>query len=150
MSVHKALSALLLAYAIGTGGAAAQEAEVRSAITETLSSWASGDFATFTGLYDPSARGFLLDGGLLVEGIDPAALQMGYNAGIRADFEVRDLKVRMVDGVALSAAYLDGSITLPGGLVKTGTWRYTDARVREGGTWRVVQYHFSDLTAMSR
>lgn len=150
MPIRKIIGPLTLAYAMAAGGAAAQEAEVRAAMNETLASWAAGDFTAFATFYDPGARGFLLDGGMLVEGIDPAALRMGYEAGIRADFTVRELDVRMVDGVALSAAYLDGSITLPGGAERRGSWRYTDARVKEGDTWKVVQYHFSDLTARPR
>lgn len=150
MSLRRVVPLLMLAYAAGTGGVSAQEAEVRAAMTETLAAWAAGDFATFAGFYDAEARGFLLDGGMLVEGIDPAALRMGYEAGIRAEFTVRELDVRMVGGVALSTAYLDGSITLPGGSAQSGSWRYTDARVEEGGVWKVLQYHFSDMTASRR
>lgn len=150
MSFRRLIPLLMLAYTATAGGVSGQEAEVRAAMTETLAAWAAGDFASFAGFYDVGARGFLLDGGLLVEGIDPAALRMGYEAGIRAQFTVRELDVRMVGGVALSTAYLDGSITLPGGAARNGTWRYTDARVREGGVWKVVQYHFSDLTASGR
>jgi ketosteroid isomerase-like protein len=150
VGVRRGLVALMLAYMLTATGAAGQEAAVRGAITETLAAWGSGDFATFADSYQEDSRGFFLDGGVLVEGVDVQALQLGYDAGLRADFTVRDLQVRIVSGVAISAAYLDGALTLPGGLVRSGTWRYTETRVEEGGSWKVVQFHFSDMTATAR
>lgn len=151
MVVRGIVAALVLGYAAGASGAVAQEAAVRQAISETLTSWESGDFETFASYYAADARGFFLDGGQRIDGgIDAATLQAGYEAGIRADFEVRDLDVQLVGGVALSTAYIDGSLTLPGGMVREGTWRYTETRVDRGGTWKVVQYHFSELAATGR
>jgi len=133
------------------GGAAGQESEVREAVAGTLAAWSSGDFAAFAAFYSSDARGFFLDGGLLVEGgINAEALQVGYDAGIRADFDVRDIDVRVVGGVAVSVGYLEGSLTLPGGAVRSGTWRYTDTRIREAGIWKVIQFHISDLTVPGR
>ena len=150
MRVRQGLAALMLAYLLTATGAAAQEAAVRGAIDETLSSWSSGDFATFATSYAADAQGFFLDGGPLIEGVDVEALQAGYDAGLRADFTLRDLQVRLVGGVAVSSAYLDGSLTLPGGLVRSGTWRYSETRVQEGGKWKVIQFHFSDLAPTAR
>ena len=151
MAVRRVWATLMLAYAVTAAGAAGQEAEVRSAVNETLATWSAGDFAAFAGFYTADARGFFLDGSVLVEdGIDVSALQAGYDAGIKATFTVRDLNIRMVGSVAVSSAYLDGSLTLPGGAVRDGTWRYTETRVKEGGTWKVIQFHFSDLTAGRR
>ena len=150
MLIHRSVVALTLAYALTAGGAAGQESEVRQAVSGTLAAWSAGDFQAFASFYHPDARGFFLDGGVLLEGIDPAALQAGYEAGVRAEFELRDLDVRMTDGVALTAGYLDGSLTLPGGVVRNGTWRYTETRVPDGGVWKVIQFHFSDMTATAR
>ncbi len=142
--------ALTLAYGFTTGGAAAQEADVRRAVDETLASLATGDFEAFAGYYHPDARGFFLDGGLLLDRIDTAALQMGYEAGLRADLELRDLDVKMSGDVALTVGYLDGSLTLPGGMVRNGTWRLTETRVPDAGVWKVVQYHISEMTTTVR
>lgn len=140
----------MLAYGLTTGGAAGQEAAVRRAVSETLSAWVGGDFPTFAAFYRPEAKGFFLDGGVLLEGIDATALQAGYDAGVRADFKLRDLQVRLYGEVAVANAYLDGSLTLPGGAVRSGTWRYTETRVPDGGTWKVVQFHFSEMTPARR
>jgi uncharacterized protein (TIGR02246 family) len=129
---------------LAAASAEAQQAEVESAVSDMLAAWEAGDFESFSKFYDPDTRGFFLDGGLLLQGFNVAALTAAYNSGFRADFEVRDLSVRVLGDVALAAAYLDGSLTLPGGNVLEGTWRYSDTRVASEEGWLIVQYHFSE------
>ncbi len=129
---------------IGPSSGAAQQADVEVAVSETLAAWKAGNFASFASFYHPDTRGFFLDGGFLLRGFNVAALQAAYNAGFRADFELRDLDVKLLDDVALSVAYLDGTLSLPGGDLIEGTWRYSETRVLSEGTWKVVQYHFSE------
>lgn len=128
------------------GTAAAQDArvaEVRGALEGTLDAWRSGDFESFAGYYHPSAQGFFLDGGARVETFDVAALQAAWEAGFRTELELRDIEISLYGETAVSSAYLDGSLTLPGGGSVPGTWRYTETRIPVDGTWTVVQYHFS-------
>lgn len=139
-----------LAYAFTTVGAAAQEVEVRGAVEATLAAWTAGDFQAFADQYHPRTRGFFFDGGALLEGINVAALQAGYDAGIRADLTLRDLDVQIYAQTSVSIAYLDGALTLPGGGVQAGSWRYTETRVRDGGAWKVVQFHFSEAATPMR
>ena len=123
----------------------AQEADVRAAMLETLATWSDGDFERFAEFYHPETRGFLFDDGFLVEGFDPAALQAAYEAGFRATMQVRDIDIKVLGDVAVASAYADGTLTLPGGAVQKVTWRYTETRVRDSGTWKIIQYHFSRL-----
>ena len=58
---------------------------------------------------------------------------------------MRDLNVRVYGNTAVTGALLAGSVTLPGGAVASGTWRYSDTRVLEEGTWKIVQYHISQI-----
>lgn len=125
----------------------AQEAEsaVRAAVLATVEAWSQGDFEAFTAQYHDDARGFFLDGTPLAEGFDLAALRMAYEAGLTASVSVRDVDVRVYGQTAIVAAYLDGSITLPGGAGSIGgTWRYSETRIRANGAWLVVQYHISE------
>ena len=150
MVVRTTILMAALAYSFLPAGAAAQEPDVRASIEATLDAWSAGDFQAFANQYHPDTRGFFLDGGTLVEGINVAALQAGYEAGIKAELSIRELDTTLYGEAAVTVAFLEGSLTLPGGNVQPGTWRYTETRVREGGVWKVVQYHFSEMAAAPR
>ena len=135
--------AALLAWTSPTN-VSAQEADVQRSVSEMLSAWESGDFAAFAAFYHEDTRGFFLDGGVLLQGFNVDALTAAYTMGMRAQMAVRDLDVKVYGDVAVSVAYLDGTLTMPGGMEIAGTWRYTDTRVNDGGAWSIVQYHFSE------
>lgn len=127
--------------------ARAQEADVERAVAATLAAWSEGRFDDFGSFYEPDARGFFLDGSPLVEGFDMDALRAAHESGFRARFTMSELDVKVYGHAAVSVAYLEGLLTLPGGAQLPGRWRYSETRVDRGGTWKVVQYHFSPLTA---
>lgn len=145
MKRHAIGAALMLALTGGSVHLDAQEAEVSAAIRETLAAWRDGRFQDFASFYDSSARGFYLDGGPLAGTFDAGTMQAAHSAGFRADVVLRDLEVRVYGETSVAAAYLVGRLTLPGGVELPGTWRYTETRVRQGGAWKVVQFHFSPL-----
>lgn len=119
---------------------------VRAAMEATLAAWNAGDFAALAAQYAPDARGFFFDGGGLLRGFNRPALETAYAAGFRSTMSARNIEVALHGEVAVAAALLDGSLTLPDGTVREGTWRYTETRVRRDGAWRIVQYHFSEMT----
>lgn len=123
----------------------AQEADVRAAVAETLDAWTSGRFEAFAGFYHEDARGFFLDGGPLTGGFSVSNLEAARTMGFETELELEGLEVSVFDSVAASAGYLVGRLILPGGATVEGTWRYTDTRVLKDGSWKVVQFHFSQL-----
>jgi len=123
----------------------AQEDEVRAAMLATLAAWNAGEVAEFGAFFASETRGFNLDGGLLIKGFNAPVLEAAISAGFGINVEPRDIDVKLYGDAAVGVAYLDGSITLPGGMVREGTWRYSETRVREDGTWKVVQYHISAM-----
>lgn len=148
-----ALPPILLATAVVLSASASRsfqstdpESQVRAAVVGTLEAWRKGDFEALAGHYGEDARGFFLQGSPLARGFNAAALQMAWDAGLRADVSVRDLDVQVHGDVAASVAYVDGTLTLPGGAPPiSGTWRYSEVRTSSDGAWKVVQYHFSRL-----
>lgn len=128
----------------------AQAADVQQSVNEMVAAWEAGDFVKFAGFYHEDARGFFLDGGTLLRGLNVAALTAAYNTGFRAKMTVRDIDVRIYGEVVVSVAYMDGVLTLPGGAVVEGTWRYSDTRVMRDDQWKIVQYHFSEQAALGR
>jgi len=122
------------------------EAAVRASVEALLDAWTNGDFEDLASHYHSAVRGFFLEGAPLTRGFDPVALRMAWEAGLRADISLRELDVQIHDDAAVSVAYVDGSISLPGGQPPvSGTWRYSETRVSADGGWKVVQYHFSRL-----
>ena len=125
----------------------AQEAEVRAAIEEQLSAFSSGDIQGFASFYDSNVRGFNIDGGPLALGFNTQMVETALQAGFAVTFTPRDIDVKIVGTTAIAVGYLDGAITIPGGEPQEGTWRYSETRVKIDGVWKVVQYHFSRMSA---
>ena len=130
---------------LATGPARAQDRGVEAAVSETLAALVTNEFATFANFFHDDARGFFVDGSAMIEGFSALAFRAAYLAGLRTNVVMRDLDVRVYGNTAVSGALLGGSVTLPGGAVREGTWRYSDTRVLEEGTWKIVQYHISQL-----
>ncbi len=144
MRARQVISVFFLTFLLYTSSAHAQDAAIRAAVTETLAAWGAGDFATFRSFYHPQARGFFMDGGPMIAGFNGAALEVAHAAGLRTHIELSELNVQRYGGFAVTAALLQGSVTLPTGVEIPGTWRYTETRILDGGIWKIVQYHFSE------
>ncbi len=132
-------------FSLATDSARAQETGVRAAVSETLAALVTNEFTTFVNFFHDDARGFFVDGSTMIEGFSAMAFRAAYLAGLRTNVVMSNLKVSVYGNTAVSGALLGGSVTLPGGAVREGTWRYSDTRVLEGGTWKIVQYHISQL-----
>ena len=132
------LMSLLASSSVG-----AQEADVRAAVTETLAAIVAHDVPTFANFYHEDTRGFFVDRSSMIEGFSSLAVRAALLTGLRLDVTMSDLNVKVYGDAAVTGAVFQGSVTLPGGAVATGTWRYSETRVLEDGTWKVVQYHVS-------
>ena len=144
MRARQVISVFFLTFLLSTPSARAQDVAIRAAVTETLAAWGAGDFETFRSFYHPQARGFFMDGGPMIAGFNGVALEAAYAAGLRTRIELSELTVERYGGFAVTAALLEGSVTLPTGTEIPGTWRYTETRMLDGGIWKIVQYHFSE------
>lgn len=142
--------AVLLLLGPPTSRASAQEADVEDAVRATLDALSDGRYEEFLAHFAPTARGFFLDGGaLLATGFNADQLNLAAQAGAGINVELDDLDSKVHGDAAVSVAYLEGSLTLPGGMVIEGTWRYSETRVLSDGAWRVVQFHMSELSGSS-
>jgi ketosteroid isomerase-like protein len=128
---------------VATGSAGAQEDDVRTAVTETLAALVARDVPAFANFYHEDTRGFFVDRSNMIEGFSALAVRAALVTGLRLDVVMSDLNVKVYGDAAVAGAVFQGSVTLPGGAVATGTWRYSETRVLEDGTWKVIQYHVS-------
>jgi ketosteroid isomerase-like protein len=137
---------ILLAAAPLSSPLGAQEAEVREALLRTVATWNGGDHEEHRSYFMPDAQGFYLDGAMLYEGLNPIEEDRAqYAAGFKPNVAARQITIRVHGNAAVAAAYFSGTITLPGGEVLHGPWRYTETRILDGGRWKLVQWHFSKL-----
>ena len=128
-----------------SGSAGAQEAEVRAAVSETLAALVARDVPKFASFFHDDTRGFFVDGASMIEGFSALAVRVAFATGLRLNVVMSDLDAKVYGNAAVSRAVFRGSVTLPGGATTSGTWRYSDTRVLDDGTWKVIQYHLSQL-----
>jgi ketosteroid isomerase-like protein len=147
MRTTHVLPILLLSWALPVAEPlGAQEAEVREALLRTVATWNSGAHEEFRSYFMPNVHGFYLDGAMLYEGLNPIEEdRAAYAAGLKPNVAARQITIRVYGNTAVAAAYFSGSIALPGGQQLQGPWRYTETRIRDGGRWKIAQWHFSKL-----
>ena len=144
--VRYPLNLLLVLSVLGARPLHAQAEQVRDAVQRTIAAWNGGDATALCAQFTANSRGFYLDGLLLNEGgCDAKELQAAYAAGLKPNVVLRHLTIQLHGNAAVVAAYLEGTVTSPGGEVRMGPWRFTETRVREGNAWKIAQWHFSRL-----
>ncbi len=143
MKSRRVIFVLCLMTLLAFGTAAAQEAEVRAAVSATLAALVARDVPAFANFYHNDTRGFFVDRTSMIEGFSSLAVRAAFATGLRVNVVMNDLDVRVYGNTAVSRAIFQGSVTLPLGAVASGTWRYSETRVLDEGTWKVVQYHVS-------
>jgi len=124
---------------------AAQVAAIRTDVTSTLAALVEDDVDTFVDFFHDDVRGFFVDRTTMVEGMSALAFRALLLTGLQTNLVASDLDVNRYGDTAVSAGYLTGTVRLPGGATRTGTWRYSDTRVLEDGLWKIVQYHISPI-----
>ena len=140
---------VVIVHMLGTTPLVAQDDDVRSAIEETLVAWNNGDHEEFCSYFMEQEQGFWLDGSVLDESFcDVEQQRASYEAGFQPSLQLRQVTVRVYGNFAVAAAYMVGTIALSPDQVLAGTWRYTEARVKDEGEWKIVQWHFSALDPM--
>ncbi|MCH8810901.1 MAG: DUF4440 domain-containing protein [Gemmatimonadetes bacterium] len=143
MKSRRIIFIFCLMSSLASGSARAQEDDVRAAVTETLAALVARDVPAFANFYHEDTRGFFVDRSNMIEGFSSLAVRAAFITGLRLDVVMSDLNVKVYGDAAVVGALFRGSVTLPGGAVATGTWRYSETRVLDDGTWKVVQYHLS-------
>lgn len=130
---------------MGSGSAGAQEADVRAAVSESFEALVARDVNKFASFYHSDTRGFFIDRANMIELFSALAVRVAFATGLRLNVVMSDLDSKVYGNAAVSRAVFRGSVTLPGGATASGTWLYTDTRVLDDGTWKVIQYHLSQL-----
>ena len=130
--------------------ALADDAEdVKAAELDLLAAENAGDMNRLYRHVDPERTIFLPDGGLLVVAggeKDKRRRQASFEAGLKFDLQVRHLDAEVYGNTAVLTYYREGTITRPDGVSRPIRFRVTTIRVKQGGQWKEVHRHGSNLT----
>ena len=137
------LLAILLLISAGSAVGQTPEAEVTAAAKRTLDAYNRGDTTVFRSMFMPTVRGFWIDNSALTGGDDISAPEPP-GGEPKPNVSLRGLSVRVYGNTAVLAGYFVGTL-YAGGQAKNGTWRFTETRIKDRNTWKIVQFHFSPL-----
>ena len=148
---HRTEMAVVMTAALLIGAPlSAQEDDVRRDFTAWVAAWSAQDAEAWCSYWMSDYQGFNYAGGLLAQtsACDPTSVQASFDAGFDPSVGIRHLTVRVHGDFAAVACYFVGTITFASGDVISGPWRFTAAMIKDGGTWKGIQYHFSPLDPM--
>ena len=145
---HRTAMTLALTAALLVGAPlSAQEDDVRRDFLATLAAWNAQDAEGFCAGWMPNYQGFYVGTRMLQQNAvcNPAATQAGFDAGHDPSAGGRHLTIKVHGDVAVVACYLEGEIQMNPEEVISGPFRFTATLVKDGDSWKSVQYHFSEL-----
>ena len=146
----KALTTLLVIGMFLTTVAMADDADdVKAAVQGLFAAVNAGDANGRVSRRMPEYSNFGRGGGLLDRSASPEerrrAFQASVDAGVKRNYQLRNVEVKVYGNTAVVTAYLVGTRTAPNGDILRWTDRRTGVWVKQGGTWREAHMHQSPL-----
>ncbi len=137
---------LLLGMASLTMTAPDDEDDVKAAVLELLAAMNAADVEAVAKTKHSDFSVFLYDGTSLAEGFDKNTARAAMEAGLKFDWEIRRLDVKVYGNTAVVTGYNVGTVTLPDGTSLDGPRRFTEVWTKEEGQWMQVHRHASAMT----
>ncbi len=129
-------------------GAAAAEAEVKTAVMDIIGGFNSGNVDQIERRLASQNNRFQGEGGFLTSFIDPAELRGAFQSGFKVKFEVYNLEAAVYGDSAVATFFMNGLITPPNRPPRReGPWRASYVWHKQDGIWKLVHSHQSALNA---
>ena len=147
----KALTTLLVVGMFLTTVAIADDADdVKVAVQSYIAALNAGDANAFMQYRIPERSSFGGPGGLLSRPTSSleeqkSALEAQVRAGVKRNYQITHMEVRVYGNTAVVTGYLTGTRTEPNGTVTPRRDRRTGVFVKLGGQWKEVHHHQSPL-----
>ncbi|HUF08737.1 MAG TPA: nuclear transport factor 2 family protein [Rhodothermales bacterium] len=138
-----AVLAMLLAAPILAQDAASLEAAVRDFYDKL-----NDEDPSFADYYLPEADSFPRTGLILGPFPDSVTARENIESGLDFEVELHHLDTRIFEDTGIATYYTTGTTTYPDGVILTGTHRATLVTVWQGGRWRIVHGHLSELKTL--
>ena len=124
--------------------------DVKAAVEAHWTSINAGDMDAVAEQHTPDFNGFLMDNSLLWEYASREEQRTNFKAlsaaGIKFNFQIRHLNVKVYGNTAVAEFYVVGSVTWPGDITVQGPLRVTEVWIKDGGNWKEAHHHDSPLT----
>ena len=147
----KALATLLVVGMSVTAVAMADDVDdVKAAVQGFFAALRAGDSSAVIQYRIPERSSFGGPGGLLSRPISSlevqkATLEAEVSAGVKRNYQITHMEVRVYGNTAVVTGYLTGTRTEPNGTVTPRRDRRTGVFVKLGGQWKEVHHHQSPL-----
>lgn len=129
-------------------GAAAAEAEVKTAVLDIIAGFNSGNVDQIERHLASQNNRFQGEGGFLTSFIDSAELRGAFQSGFKVKLEVYNLEAAVYGDSAVATFFMNGLITPPNRPPRReGPWRVSYVWNKQNGTWKLVHSHQSALNA---
>jgi hypothetical protein len=117
--------------------------EVRVAVLGLYAALNAGDADTFVQSMAPGGyTEFSEDGGPPFN-INEEYVRRAFAAGLKADFEIQELKVRIFENAAVATGYRVGRLIIPNRPTENSSLYLWMMWVRQQGRWKLVHVHLS-------
>ena len=146
----KALTTLFVVGMFLTTVAIADDVDdVKAAVLKYITSVNAGDAEGRTVGRSPDWSTFNRGGALLARTASleeqKKAFKASVDAGVKRNYQLRNLEVKVYGNTAVVTSYLVGTRTAPNGDIARWTDRRTGVLVKQGGEWREVHLHQSPI-----
>ncbi len=146
----KALTTLFVVGMFLTTVAIADDVDdVKATVLKYITSVNAGDAEGRTAGRSPDWSTFNRGGALLARTASleeqKKAFQASVDAGVKRNYQLRNMEVKVYGNTAVVTSYLVGTRTAPNGDLFRWTDRRTGVWVKQGGTWREAHMHQSPI-----
>jgi len=146
----KALTTLLVVGMFATAVAMADDVDdVKAAEKSHFSALSAGNAAAYVQHHSPELTRFISVGlrwdfGSLEE--QRNQIQTAFDAGSDYTLGLRQLEVKVYGDAAVATSYVVGTVARPNGTTEQATWRRSSFWIKQGGGWKEVHFHQSQLS----
>jgi ketosteroid isomerase-like protein len=128
-----------------TSALADDATDVKAAVLESQKAMNAGNATAAAQYVHPERSIFFYGGQLLMEQFDASGLKAAFDAGLKFNWDIRHLDVKVYGDGAIVTGYNVGTITSADGTTHQGSRRFSEFWTKSGGKWLQVHRHASHV-----
>jgi hypothetical protein len=134
---------LVLCFVVNAQKKADKAEDVRAAVLGLYSALDAGDADAFLPYMAPGGYTEFGEDGNPLFNIDEEYVKRAFKEGLRADFEIQELKVKVLENAAVATGYRVGRFIIPNTPTEKRKLCLSMTWFRQEGKWKLVHVHLS-------